>query len=270
MCAFRMLVVDLDGTALCGHDHLRPEDAAAAARLKQAGIAVTIATGRLVGGTAWVAEALGVEGGFAVMNGSARFDLTGASHHHRAFDPESLVRLGSVLTEHDLAGVHFLSNRIHHAPDDARQHGYLSIWTPEVHPELLQAGWERDDVLAVGGVGRDRASVERARQLLAADERLEVVHFDTFAGEPFLSVRLAADDKGTALHALAAERGLTADQVVAVGDWWNDVPMLKQAGFAYAMGDASDDAVAAADAVLDAPRGRGGAIAEIAQRIWGL
>ena len=54
-----------------------------------------------------------------------------------------------------------------------------------------------------------RASVERARDLLAADARLEVVHFDTFAGEPFLSVRLAADDKRTLLSVLRDELGLS-------------------------------------------------------------
>lgn len=267
----RMLVVDLDGTALRGRDVLVDEDLEAAARLRAAGIAVTIATGRLVGGTAWVARELGVQGGFAVMNGSARFDLSGRRHHHNALGPELLARLDEQVRSRELGGFLFRSHSVHLEHDHAHHRDYLAVWTDEVLASD-EHDWTREDVLAVGVVGGEhqREQVRDLAAFLDDEHALEVVGFDTYGGEPFLSVRNAHDDKGTALEAMAAERGLQPDQVVAVGDWWNDVPMLRRAGYSFAMREAAGGATEAADAVLSARRGHGGAIAEIAQRVWGL
>ena len=71
-----------------------------------------------------------------------------------------------------------------------------------------------------------------------------------------------------ALARLAADAGLTTAQCVVVGDWINDLPLFRAAGRSYAMQDCPvmDDA----DEVLDAMRGEGGAIAEVARRVWGL
>ena len=83
-------------------------------------------------------------------------------------------------------------------------------------------------------------------------------------------MRAEGDDKGTAIERLARERGLTAADVVVVGDWLNDLPMVKAAGLAFAMNGAVDALVAAADAELDAVRGEGGAVVEVARRVWGV
>ena len=267
----RMLVVDLDGTALKGRDVLVEEDLEAAARLREAGIVVTIATGRLVGGTAWVARDLGVEGSFAVMNGSARFDLDGRRLHHNALGAETMALLDGHVRERDLGGFLFKSHSVHLEHPHARHRDYLAVWTDQVHASD-QHDWSTDDVLAVGVVGADhqRDALHDLAAVLRAEGALEVVAFDTFGGEPFLSVRNAHDDKGTAIEALAADRGLAVDQVVAVGDWWNDVPMLKRAGFGFAMNEAAGGATEAADGVLETRRGQGGAIAEIARRVWGI
>lgn len=47
--------------------------------------------------------------------------------------------------------------------------------------------------------------------------------------------------KGSALAQLAASRGLTAAQVMAVGDNWNDESMLAWAGWPVVMGNAAPD-----------------------------
>ena len=48
---------------------------------------------------------------------------------------------------------------------------------------------------------------------------------------------------------LAAEHGITADQVVAFGDMPNDVPMLRWAGHAVAVGNAHPEVMAVVDEV---------------------
>jgi hydroxymethylpyrimidine pyrophosphatase-like HAD family hydrolase len=77
---------------------------------------------------------------------------------------------------------------------------------------------------------------------------VEVTHSDP--GGLLLEVSAAGVDKGTALAALAASRGIAAAEVVAVGDMPNDLPMLKWAGAGFAVGNAHADVLASADGLL--------------------
>jgi hydroxymethylpyrimidine pyrophosphatase-like HAD family hydrolase len=72
-------------------------------------------------------------------------------------------------------------------------------------------------------------------------------------------------DKSTGLEAALEELTLDAADVVAVGDAENDVPMLKRAGYAVAVANATEEAKAAADMVLSAERGAG--VAELVEAL---
>ncbi|MEL7157723.1 MAG: Cof-type HAD-IIB family hydrolase [Actinomycetota bacterium] len=72
----------------------------------------------------------------------------------------------------------------------------------------------------------------------------------SYSGLPFIELAASLVTKATALELLAADFGLRADQVAALGDNHNDLPMLQWAGRSYAMGNATDDAKAAADTVI--------------------
>ena len=56
--------------------------------------------------------------------------------------------------------------------------------------------------------------------------------------------------KASGLHHLAEKLGLGIDEVMAIGDANNDVPMLKVAGFSAVMGSAKDDVKACGDVVV--------------------
>jgi hydroxymethylpyrimidine pyrophosphatase-like HAD family hydrolase len=56
--------------------------------------------------------------------------------------------------------------------------------------------------------------------------------------------------KGTGLEAVARRLSVPREETAAVGDWRNDVGMLRWAGTGVAMGNAHPEALAAADAVL--------------------
>jgi hydroxymethylpyrimidine pyrophosphatase-like HAD family hydrolase len=59
---------------------------------------------------------------------------------------------------------------------------------------------------------------------------------------------------------------VTAAEVVAVGDWLNDIPMLRRAGRSFAMAQAPHAVKAAATDILKASAHTGGGLAEAAQR----
>ena len=63
---------------------------------------------------------------------------------------------------------------------------------------------------------------------------------------------------------------LSPERTVAVGDWLNDLPMLRRAGLSFAMAHSDARVLEAAKQVLRTERGAGGAVAEVAERVWGI
>src|SRR6185369_6980892 len=88
-------------------------------------------------------------------------------------------------------------------------------------------------------------------------------------GKHALLVRRAGPTKGTALAELCALAGCTLADAVAIGDWFNDVPMFEVAGRSFAMGSAPDAVRAKATDSLARVAGSGGGIAEAVRLAWG-
>lgn len=269
----KMLVLDLDGTTLTHEGVVTDADAAAAERLRDHGVHVTIATGRLFGGTLDAARRLGVTGSVAVMNGTELVDVdSGRTIYGRYVHGDHRPALRSMLRDFGLAPILFGSERVHHCQQSTHLNTYLRTWTPQVHhhEDLPHEAWVLDRLVAIGGTG-EMSSVRAAADRVSAQfPDLEPVSFNTWDGHAFLKLRPLGDDKGTALDQLAAERGLSADQAVAVGDWINDLPMLQRAGRSFAMHGSAQPALDAASETLASVRGEGGAVVELAQRIWGV
>ena len=72
-------------------------------------------------------------------------------------------------------------------------------------------------------------------------------------------------DKGAALAFLAAHLGFGMDEVAAVGDNFNDLPMIKEAGLGIAVANAEDLVQTTADVVTQADN-NAGAVAEVINR----
>jgi len=272
-----MLVLDLDGTTLDAESELLPVDIAAARALSRQGVHITIATGRLFTGTQWVAQALGVQGGVAVMNGNEILDAdTAEVAHGRYVGPREREVVHRVFAENDLDSAFlFGSRRIHLGHRDAHRTPYLSTWTTDLqmHDDLFAIPeWRSsDDIVAIGAVG-DTEAIDQAWDQIRGetDDTLQRVVFRTWRGESFLKLRHRGDDKGTALVRLAEERGLSPERTVAVGDWLNDLPMLRRAGLSFAMAGSDERVIEAADHTTNARRSGGGAVAEVAERVWGI
>lgn len=274
MATPKMLVVDLDGTTLNAERQIADIDRRAADLLHEAQIPVTIATGRLYTGTDWVAHALGIEGTVAVMNGSEIVDLgTEQATHGSYFGADERRAAREILARYDLATFLFQSRQIRYGSNHHRYASYLNVWTErlDAHPDLFDAEpWEQShDLLAIGLLGPGPSVLAAQRDLLEQIAGATAFAFPTPGGETFLKLRFGEEDKGTAIARLASDRGFLPSEVVAVGDWVNDVPMLKAAGRSFAMAHAREDVRAAAGEVLVASR-EGGAIAEIAKRVWGI
>jgi hydroxymethylpyrimidine pyrophosphatase-like HAD family hydrolase len=83
----------------------------------------------------------------------------------------------------------------------------------------------------------------------------------SIAGEWVVEINVAGVNKGAALEELAAELGIEAREVVAFGDYPNDLPMLAWAGRSIAPSSAHADVLAEVDEITESNDADGVALA---------
>lgn len=276
MSSFRLLVLDIDGTTLTQDRRLRRADAWAVRALQDEGVHVALATGRLYSGTAPLAHRLHVRAPVACMNGSEMAHPTnGARTLQRTLPEDLLSELRDRLRARGADPFLFGSGALHLCGRSTPLMRYLESWSETFswYDDIYEGeAWSgRDPLLAVAASGEADA-LAQARDELAPllPEHVEAITFTGGKGRNVLMIRDGREDKGRALRTIAAELGVTAEESIAVGDWLNDLPMLQVAGRSFAMGQAPPPVKEAATDVLEATSEHGGAIAEVARKVWGI
>lgn len=123
------------------------------------------------------------------------------------------------------------------APDQHK----LFYDTRTVVPSLYPFMKERESILKVDAVFKSEAErIEKSKQF-SMDGLSSTSAFPN--GLEFTAVNA---HKGSGLRALSEILGISRDEVMSIGDGLNDVPMLSFAGVSVAMGNAVDEAKAAA------------------------
>jgi Cof subfamily protein (haloacid dehalogenase superfamily) len=106
------------------------------------------------------------------------------------------------------------------------------------------------------------APPERTRSLVVEMGALFGPRLNVTTGHPLLTEFSHPDvHKGSALAWLAARLGIPLAEVLAVGDDWNDLEMLRTAGLGLAVANAHPDVSAIADAIVPSVEEDGVAVA---------
>lgn len=249
------------------------------AHLREAGVAVSIITGRLFSGTRATAQVAGIRGAVACADGAHIVEAhSGADLAHIGILGEAAAGLRRALEVHRPATFVFAHDEVVH--DDAGDAfiPYVRLWSSRFsrHRRVVEhPHWDSErglsEVVCVGG----KTSIQGTSTQIGAHtgEALHVATFPLTRVAPLdgeeawgMVVRANHCSKGTAVHWLANHHGISAEEVVVVGDWLNDLPMFAVAGRSFAMGQAHDTLKAAATDVLDATSKAGGGITEAARR----
>lgn len=253
-----MIALDLDGTLVAENDVLSPDAADAVRAAQAAGAHVVLATGRGWHATRWVAEALGLPPGPHVCSNGAvvveyppfkvleqvTFDAQDAIERVTAEHPQSLLAT-------EVVGKGYLVNR---AFPEGELGGQVTVVPTE---ELFARPTTR--VIVRDPDGTEEGFVELAHRL-----GLEGVSY-SIGYTAWLDLAPEGVDKATGLESVAARLGLTAADVLAIGDGRNDIEMLQWAGRGVTFPDSPPEVIAAADAVTT-PFAAGGTAAEL--RRW--
>jgi Cof subfamily protein (haloacid dehalogenase superfamily) len=187
-----------------------------------------------------IAAELGIDGTAICSNGALVVDLaTQRIVRQRLLESEVALELVHALRER-LPGILFAVE--HEA--FAHEPGFSAWnWTPPAETRVADAVELLADPatkLILRHAGHDTVAIQDlARELVG--ERATVVA----SGSEAVEVTAAGVNKATAV----AELGIPAGDVVAFGDYPNDIPMLTWAGRGVAMGNAHPDVIAIADEV---------------------
>lgn len=235
---------------------------------------VSIATGRMYSGTRDIARSIRVRGPVGCIDGSHIVQAENDGHLHT--HPIAAGAAAHLLATLERTGVSCFilsDDTIHHDAGGARYLSYVRIWsrcTRQVARLCLEPPDAIGPVTAVIGIGeRDRVAQAEAA-LNAPDGSVQVAVFPighpALRGQYGMVVRASGIDKASAVAWIARHHGCSLEQTVVVGDWHNDIPMMKTAGRSFAMAQAPEEVSAVATDRLRADVTTGGGIAEAAER----
>jgi hydroxymethylpyrimidine pyrophosphatase-like HAD family hydrolase len=250
-------------------------DRQAIARLLKKEIPVAVCTGRMYSGTRDIAREVGVIGPVACVDG---VHIVNAEDDRdlwlRTIDPVAAEILFRILTEYRPTTFVFSEDTLFHDDRGAAYLPYVQTWSRRARvlaDAIAHFGTNENPVAGLVSLGTQE-QIQQAHAMLGqeAPGHIQSATFalrrPEFEGMWGMVVRAAGVSKATALEWIATHHGIDPSEVVAVGDWLNDIPMLERAGRSFAMGQAPDEVKAAATDVLEADAFTGGGIAEAAER----
>lgn len=234
----KALFFDIDGTLVSFRSHAVPESARRAiVRLREQGIKVFIATGRLLRHTEVVAD-IEVDG-YVTVNGSYCVTASGEVIFERSFPREVIEKVWSlereygfqsaVMTHEDIFVSH-IGERVRKIAD-----------TIAIEPAVA-------DLRAVV----DTQPVLQMCPYIDADIEREIMPQlpECVASrwiETFMDINLRGVDKSVGISKVMEYYGLSMSEAMAFGDGGNDVPMVRDAGVGVAMGNACEELKSVAD-----------------------
>jgi Cof subfamily protein (haloacid dehalogenase superfamily) len=245
----RLVAFDLDGT-LVGRDLvIRPRVREAIARMRKAGIQGCIVTGRMYRAAVGYARELEFETPLICYQGAAIVDpTTDDVLRDTPLDPDTVAQVLTVASD---AHVHLqlYRNDLYYAEQENRfsdLYASLAGVEPVVVPSLREAFAFSPATKAVAIDDPPRA----AEMAALFTQRLDSHAYVTRSCPEFVEILNPRVDKGEALRFVAAKLGVAMEDVVAIGDSWNDAPLLEAAGFGIAMGSAPGELQKVAKAVV--------------------
>jgi Cof subfamily protein (haloacid dehalogenase superfamily) len=245
----RLVAFDVDGT-LVGRDlTISAGVRSAVARMQKAGATGCLVTGRMYRASVPFARELGFDAPLICYQGAAIIDpATDDVLAHTALANELVLELVA-LAETDRMHLQLYRNDEYYCETRNRfseLYASLAMTQPVIVPSLREAFAYSPATKAV--IVADEPIAARYAEKLRGvfDGRANV----TRSLPEFVEVLDPSVDKGVALRFVAARLGIGIDETIAIGDSWNDAPLLQAAGLAIAMGSSPPELREIADSVV--------------------
>lgn len=258
---YRMIAIDLDGTLLSPSGSVTPRAKAAVRKALDAGLLVCFATGRNWTESQTILDALEHYSTAVFVGGAMVIDTRQRVTLHRTMmDPklaadvsaelESRGHAALALQDTGEAGVDYLITADAELNEATRR--WMDVTESVVHRVPKLGDYEHPHTIRVGIVAepdeiravRDELDRKFGKKILC--QNLMVPAY----GVEVLEIFDPAVNKWEGVLHVARQHGITPDQIIAIGDDINDVPMVANAGLGVAMGNAKPEVIAVAKRVI--------------------
>jgi hydroxymethylpyrimidine pyrophosphatase-like HAD family hydrolase len=258
----RLVATDLDGT-FWNKDLVVPRaHLAAVSELVESGVTVLAATSRRPRVVRRQLAAVDLMLPAVLIDGALGVDFRSDERFHQScFDPEIALGTLAIFREHHLDPCLYVENPevdivVSETPSTCAAHiAYLGAVAATADLEDT-ARTAQIYAFSVLGLSHDRLeAAARDVSLLVGPSVLFYPEPDY--GEFGLIVSPPGVSKWTGVEAYCRLHGIAPEEVLAVGDGLNDIPMLRQAGTAVGVRGGVPEVVALADHLIDSPDGEG-------------
>lgn len=239
---YKLLVLDLDGTLTNKKKVITEHTRRTLIEAQERGVKIVLASGRPTYGVAPLADELELqkyEGYILSYNGGEIIDWkTNELMYEKVLDPEVLPYLYQCAKDNDFAIVSYDGKYVlTEHPDDeyVLKEAILNVMTPKKVDNFLDAIQHPVAKCLIVGEPTRLAVLEKEMYEHLKDR------MGVFRSEPyFLELVPKGIDKAQSLAVLLEEIGMTKDEMIAVGDGFNDLSMIKYAGLGVAMANAQE------------------------------
>ena len=247
----RLIAIDIDGTLLDPQYQLTAANLKALERARQAGVEIVLVTGRRHTFAMPVAEMLGFDLWLISSNGAITRSTQGEVFHRDLLPAAAVRKLlarmqpfrGNAVITFDIETKGAL---VVERTDEF--HPSISRWMEKNAPFIAQVAPMEDSlttdpvqIMFCGGVGQMRLALDALERAEMGDE-ITVLKTEYVARDLCIIDVLNRDcSKGHAVERWARHRGIPREQVMAIGDNYNDIEMLEFAGVPVIMGNACEE-----------------------------
>lgn len=244
-----ILISDLDGTIVPHSGEISQTNLDAIARFRRADGTFAVASGRSPIQARRVCDVLGIDGMIICNNGATIYNVaSGTNVWSQPLEPRYKELVSYVIDKYDCVGVQAIS-------------GDNKYYVLKSTPFLMEAIMNiKDSQFDCKDPDELPDNICKVLFLIDFDRFDEVVAdilsqpFDEFSlvqsGGACLEMMSGGINKSYPMGKLAEHYDKTIDNVVAIGDYYNDMEMLKHAHFSAAVGNAPRQVKAHADVVV--------------------
>jgi Cof subfamily protein (haloacid dehalogenase superfamily) len=271
----RLLACDIDGTLLGEDDTIPSANVSALAALRDRGVNVVLSSGRALISIRRIAAQMFAprETDFYIgFNGAlVAGGLASTPVWRQVLAPHVIADVVDYARQHDLVLQGYVDDEfiVEHDSEASRAYATGTAMERRIVDDMVRSLARGSPKLVVIDdhevLRRHQTALE---EVARPDGAASTPRFITTFSKPhFLEIMPTGVTKGEGLRRLCEHLRIPLELAVAVGDSYNDMEMLQEAGLGVAVANAPADVKAAADVVADRNAGDG-AVAEVVERFF--
>lgn len=240
MASHSLICCDIDGTLLDPEHRITARTRTAVASVVESGYTFALVSGRSPQSLALLREQLGIEAARGCFNGALTLSQDGTLIDEQPIDYSEAMRALDELAHTELEFFLYTNTNWY-----VQQHNHW--YDAEVKLTCIDGTIASLDTVHHYLDGTEKPmkllAMHKSRSYIREMTQILTTHFagrlNIFNSHPnYIEILPPEADKGRSVRALEAHLSLPASSVIAIGDYYNDIPMFRSAGLAIAMGNA--------------------------------